>query len=77
MICESQDNKIYREFTNKNGEVNKLFEVLPNYDYKKLQVNLDDKNNLGLTIDVYQAWIATEHRPEYLVFKDYLIKELL
>lgn len=61
-------------FTNKEGEKKILYEIVKKYDEKNMS-----KNKLGDTISFFGSWIFSEGNSmdEYLVDKDFLVKDLL
>lgn len=67
----NKEGKISSYYTENDGNKELLFEIIKRYDDKNL-------NQLGLRIDVFMSFFMEKdtYRPEYLVSKDFLIKEL-
>lgn len=62
-----------QEYTNENGEVKTLFEIVKKYQ------DVDSKATLGTghTIDVFMGWFMIEgsYHPEYLVDEKFIVEE--
>lgn len=67
-----KDGKIQIHFTDKKGEKKLLIEVLKKYN----DVDFSKPVGVGHTIDVLNASFSTKYITEYLVHKDFFIKEL-
>jgi hypothetical protein len=66
--------KHIQEYTDENGNVQTLFEIIKRYQ----DVSDDTVMGTGNTIDVHMAWFMNEgvYQPEYLVDSRFLIEEL-